>query len=553
MTNEIDSNLINGINYISQGNFEGATKELNLVLDKDPDHYEANRHLGLIKLESDDFEEAEKLFIKSLRRHSSGFESLTNLARLNIVKDDLVKAESFLEKSYKINKNYLATLLNFCDVYFRSNNKEKCLKYAIEAIKIAPKDPMTISKYSKALIINSRENEAIEILEKLCAQYPVHDFLLSLSNACLISGNIDKSNSIIHNIFMQNDKNIDVFLEFTKNKKNRLDKDQIQFFEDFCEDPSNPTNYKVTVCEALFNYFKNTSEFEKSAKYLIKMNQFHFSQKIFDIKNCENFVDFLKTFNLEKITINMPKKINIVPIFICGMPRSGTTLCEQILSSHSQVTGAGELTYLTNILGVRSPIETNEESISNLVKLSTDNNYASEVRKTYFQLILQHRLKNKKYICDKLPYNFFYINIIKKLFPESKIIYCSREPMDNCFSLYKTRFNLNSHLYSYDQKTLAEFYLLHKKLITFYIKESGAKLYNFENERLLNNQKLVTSELLEFCDLDWEDNCLNYQENTKGVRTASLRRVREPLSRDAVGAWKQYESSLTTLQENLKK
>ena len=124
--------------------------------------------------------------------------------------------------------------------------------------------------------------------------------------------------------------------------------------------------------------------------------------------------------------------------------------------------------------------------------------------------------------------------------------------MDNCFSLYKTRFNLNSHHYSYDQKTLAEFYLLHKKLINFYIKESGAKLYCFENERLLDNQKLVTSELLEFCGLNWEDSCLNYQENTKGVRTASLRRVREPLNRDAVGAWKKYETSLKTLQENLK-
>lgn len=552
MANEIDSNLINGINYISQGKFESATRESNIVLDKDPDHYEANRHLGLIKLESDDLDEAEKLFTKSLKRNSLGFESLTNLARLEFVREDLIKAERFLERSYQINKNYLATLLNFCDLYFRTNNKDKCLKYAIEAIKLAPKDPMTISKYSKALIINSREIEAIEILEKLTAQYPVHDFLLSLSNAYLIAGNIDKSNSIIYDVFMQNDKNIDVFLEFTKNKKNRLEEKQVKFFEDFCENPNYSSDYKVTVCEALFNYFKNTNEFEKSSKYLVKMNQFHFGQRTFNIKNCERFIDFLKSFKLENISINLPKKINIIPIFICGMPRSGTTLCEQILSSHSQVAGAGELTYLSNILGIKSPIETNQESINNLIKLNTEKNYAEEVRKTYFQLILQHRIKNKKYICDKLPYNFFYINIIKKLFPESKIIYCSREPMDNCFSLYKTRFNLNSHHYSYDQKTLAEFYLLHKKLINFYIKESGAKLYCFENERLLDNQKLVTSELLEFCGLNWEDSCLNYQENTKGVRTASLRRVREPLNRDAVGAWKKYETSLKTLQENLK-
>ena len=553
MANVIDSNLIKGINFISQGNFESAINELNIVLNKDPDHYEANRHLGLIKFERDELEEAEKLFYKSLKRHPAGFESLMSLARVKIVRNDLLEAEKLLERSYNINKNYLATLLNFCEIYLRVNNKEKSLKYALEAIKLAPKDPMTISKYSKALIINSREKEAIEILEKLTAQYPVHDFFLSLSNAYLIKGDINKSNSIIKNVFMQNDKNIDVFVEFTKNKENRIEQRQIKFFEDFCEDPDNPISSKVTVCEALFNYFKNTNKFKKSATYLVKMNQFHFSQRTFNIKNCENFVSFLETFNLENVNIKKPKKINIIPIFICGMPRSGTTLCEQILSSHSQVTGAGEINYLTNLMGIRSPIDTNEDSIKNLLRLSNESSYAEEVRKNYFQLILQHRVKNKKYICDKLPYNFFYISIIQKLFPESKIIYCSREPIDNCFSLYKTRFNLSSHHYSYDQKMLAEFYLLHKRMINFYMNENFEKFYNFENERLLNDQKLVTSELLKFCNLEWEDNCLYYQENTNRVTTASLRRVREPLNKDAIGAWKEYESSLRTLMENLKK
>tara|TARA_Y100000768_G_scaffold203584_1_gene153177 strand:- start:3833 stop:5497 length:1665 start_codon:yes stop_codon:yes gene_type:complete len=552
MTNEIDNNLINGINYISQGDFGNAIRELNFVLGKDPGHYEANRHLGLIKLENEDYDEAEKLFIKSLERHSLGFESLTNLARLKILKEDLVKAESLLEKSYKINKQYLATLLNFCDLYFRSNKRENCLKYAIEAIRLAPKDPMTISKYSKALIINSREKEAIDILEKLIAQYPVHDFLLSLADAYLVTGNIEKSNSIVSDVFMSNDKNIDAFLELTKNKKNKIETNQLRFFEDFCKDPNNPVNGKITVCEALFNYFKNTNEIDKSSKYLVKMNQLQFNKKIFNIKNCENFIDFLKSFNLENVVIDMPRKVNVIPIFICGMPRSGTTLCEQILSSHSNVTGAGEITYLTDILGIKSPIETDEESTNNLMRLSTEKNYAEEVRKTYFQSLLKHRIKNTRYICDKLPYNFFYINIIKKLFPESKIIYCSREPMDNCFSLYKTKFHLNSHQYSYDQKMLAEFYLLHKKLMGFYTNQNYKKIYNFKNESLLNNQRQVTSELLKFCDLNWEENCINYHKNTKSVTTASLRRVREPLNRDALGAWFEFKSSLEILQEGLK-
>ena len=105
MANVIDSNLIKGINFISQGNFESAINELNIVLNKDPDHYEANRHLGLIKFERDELEEAEKLFYKSLKRHPAGFESLMSLARVKIVRNDLLEAEKLLERSYNINKN----------------------------------------------------------------------------------------------------------------------------------------------------------------------------------------------------------------------------------------------------------------------------------------------------------------------------------------------------------------------------------------------------------------------------------------------------------------
>ena len=133
------------------------------------------------------------------------------------------------------------------------------------------------------------------------------------------------------------------------------------------------------------------------------------------------------------------------------MPRSGTTLCEQILSSHSQVEGAGELSYLAEMSGINAIISPEDIDLEKFEEVIKNKDVSLKTRENYLDALESHGENSPKYICDKMPHNYVLIGLIKFLFPEAKIIYCKRAPIDNCFSLYSHKFTELSHQYSYNQ------------------------------------------------------------------------------------------------------
>ena len=158
------------------------------------------------------------------------------------------------------------------------------------------------------------------------------------------------------------------------------------------------------------------------------------------------------------------------------MPRSGTTLCEQILSSHSKVDGAGELSYLAEMSGINAIISPEDIDLEKFEEVVNNKQITIKTRNDYLDALESHGGKNAEYICDKMPHNFLFIGLIRLILPEAKIIYCKRDPMDNCFSLYSHKFIDVSHQYSYNQKMLAEYYKLHQDIMEFWLKDYALSL-----------------------------------------------------------------------------
>ena len=233
------------------------------------------------------------------------------------------------------------------------------------------------------------------------------------------------------------------------------------------------------------------------------------------------------------------------------MPRSGTTLCEQILSSHSKVDGAGELNFLTEVSELENIISPNEEGIRKFESLLKNEKAALKARKEYLRSLSTLNTKNARYICDKMPHNFVLIGLIRFILPEAKIIYCKRDPIDNCFSLYSHKFTEVSHQYSYDQKILAQYYKLHTSLMNEWIKNYKDSIFVLDNEELVNDQEKISKQLIDFCDLEWESQCLDFYKTKRQVRTASIEQVRQPMNKNSIGAWKKYESHLQELVSSL--
>ena len=228
------------------------------------------------------------------------------------------------------------------------------------------------------------------------------------------------------------------------------------------------------------------------------------------------------------------------PIFVLGMLRSGTTLVEQVISSHSEVTGAGELNYVSQFGGYLS---VDSALINTAAILEFRDRYLSEVSK------LSDR---KPFVTDKMPQNFYFIPLICAAFPEAKIIHVQRNAIATCWSNYKQYFVSKSLGYCYDLNDIVEYYRLYKDLMKLWQSRYSDRIYNLNYEDLVNDQENQTRKLITYLGLKWEDSCLAPEKNKRSVRTASQQQVRQKVYRGSSEAWKKYEPYLNGVFDSLK-
>ncbi|MFZ5621970.1 MAG: tetratricopeptide repeat-containing sulfotransferase family protein [Pseudomonadota bacterium] len=234
------------------------------------------------------------------------------------------------------------------------------------------------------------------------------------------------------------------------------------------------------------------------------------------------------------------------PIFILGMPRSGTSLIEQILASHPDVHGAGELPHLGTLV---NELQKQAQAPYPRFLAGMSPEGVRNVGRKYLKL-LDGISKTARFVTDKMPHNFLFLGLIGAALPGAKIIHCIRNPMDTCLSIYFHNFNSN-HPYSNDLEDLGRYYRGYTALMDHWREVLGAKLFEVTYEDLIANQAQNTRELLAHCGLEWSDACLNFHENKRIVNTPSYGQVRKPIYRSSVERWRNYESHLAPLRNAL--
>lgn len=237
------------------------------------------------------------------------------------------------------------------------------------------------------------------------------------------------------------------------------------------------------------------------------------------------------------------------PIFIVGMVRSGTSLIEQILSSHPDVFGAGELAdiyqFSNNLPGIIGTDAAYPECISQISQAHVDN-----LSQRYLDRLMQISPDAAR-VTDKLPGNFMYLGLIELLFPDARIIHCIRNPADTCLSAYFQDFSSN-HPYAYDMENLGSYYQGYLKLMAHWRKVLTLPMLEINYEDLIENQEPLSRKLVEFCGLQWHESCLQFHKTQRFVRTASYDQVNRPLYRQSLARWKNYEKHITPLLTALK-
>ena len=288
--------------------------------------------------------------------------------------------------------------------------------------------------------------------------------------------------------------------------------------------------------------------YEEAFEHYRRANQLSCVDYDFD-EQVRKFESLKTVFSSENFG-SLPKAANRSerPVFVVGMPRSGTSLVEQILASHPDVYGAGELEDMNKLIGSVQAVTRSPNDFPECVT-DLDAPRADQLANTYLA-ILDGLSADALRVVDKMPHNFRYLGMIAILFPGARIIHCRRDPRDTCLSIYFQSFN-QTHAYGADLTTLGKYYREYEKLMEHWKSVLDMPVYEIHYADLVADQEKYSRELIEFCGLDWNEQCLSFHETGRDVATASYDQVRRPMYKSSLERWRCYEPFIQPLLDEL--
>ncbi len=573
-----------GMSLQNTGKYQAAERAYQKALKINPDFVEAYNNLGNVLLDLGKLREAGNAFRKA-RRLRPGEAMLThNLANALHLQGEIDKAIGYYDKALQLNPDYLGTHLNLGNALRAVGRYEEAILAYQRAQEIDPANPdpynnlggvfldgeefdKAVSHFNRAIEINPRHVEACHGLgNALVAQGDMEGGISAykrtleinsahsgawgdLANALGDMGDLDQAIEAYRRAIEVGSSPGDMYRSLSTLKK-FTDYDQdIRAMEALYTARSTPSEQKMYLAYGLGKAFEDIGEYQKSITFILdaarlKRKTVNYS----GVKTEELFNRIQTRFSRQTLTAAAKGGCqDATPVFVLGMPRSGTSLVEQILASHPQVYGAGELKILSGM--AREFVLTNEsfEDTGTVSNLSAKN--LEMMGKQYITALRKHS-DTARYITDKLPQNFLYIGMIKLILPNAKIIHCCRDPMDNCLSLLKNYFS-GAIDYSYDQTELGHYYRLYLSLMDHWKSVFAGQIYDLSYETLVSEPEQQISRLLAHCQLSQESECYNFHQTRRKVRTASNAQVRRPVYRDSVKLWKRYEASLEPLKNTI--
>ena len=501
------------LNYFKVGDFKYVIKETIKLSNKNPNNSYLKNLLGLAYLETGAKIQAVENFSLAIKLNPKNISALNNLGNAFKYLNKYEQSEKFYLRALNLNPNFIDALNNYGN-----------LKYNINQ----PYEAITL--LNKALSINENNYKAAYNLALVYQSIGEFDQTVKYARKTLE----------LEPRFTKADKLLSVYNKYQDESDKHLIEMQKKIF-----DKSIISNEKVNLHFSLSKAFENIGNIKKSISHLEAGNELKNSLIKYDIK------DDLKIFNLIKKLFNnldfnsLQLKHNSSKfIFVVGMPRSGTSLIERIVSSHDQVFGAGELPFLADI--ILSEINNHPKDLQSFFSEKKNLNSLAESYLDKVSIIKN----NGKVILDKSLLNFLWIGFIKILFPHAKIIHVKRNAKDTCLSCYKNLFDNNLN-FTYKKSDLTSFYYAYLDLMNFWEKTLTGSVYTINYEDVIKDPKKNISDLLAFCNLNYNEKCLNFHKNKSPVKTMSASQVTKKIYSTSIHSYKKYQDYIPDLFENL--
>ena len=476
------------------------------------------------------------------------YQALNNFGALQRITGDIDNSLKTLLKANEILPNSPIILTNLSNTFLSMGRSDLAVEYSQHAVKLQPDFFDSNEMLGNACIAAGKFDEAIDSYNKALQIQPGNKSVItSLALANHRLGDNERAYEILKPILKPPIPECAAVF-FNISKKIGLQKEAVDYLHKTIKPKNNadaPGYASLYFC--LGKYYNETGLYVKAISAYHQANRL--CNRQFDINETrKQFSEIIAAFPdshtaNDQIASNRSNK----PIFVLGMPRSGTSLVEQILASHPEVYGAGELNNID--ISAKEAKEINGDkfpmSIANLKTEELDvltNKYLSYI----------NNLSNEESkVSDKMPHNFMHIGFILRLFPSAHIIHCTRHPLDTTLSCYIAEFGNIGHNYAYNLNNMGKYYLEYNRLMDHWLSIYGDRIHDICYENLITDTEATCKNLLASCNLEWDEKCLDFHKTKRNVRTLSYDQVKRPIYSEAMFRWKHYKPFLGKLIETL--
>lgn len=476
---------------------------------------------------------------KVIRKNSNNVEALALLAKLAMRQNDNSEAHKFYSQLLTLSPQNAEAIAGLAQV---AENREQFFDAFNFYQKLAILEPENTNTYFK-LGMAALQNGNIDIAESALTRCVEREYtnkacLLNLGHVYKAKGDTDKAAELYHDFIEQSPEHQSTGYWSLADLKSYIlslqDRNNIEVYL-AATNISSPS--RALMLFALSRYWEQQKDFAKAYAAMNQANNLLSPSRPFKEEAFLGLINRLKSFEAVDNSLQQEQHV-FTPIFIVGMPRSGTTLAEQILASHKKVQATDELPYIERLA---LQLEMSGGYSTKLQSLSVEN--IQKLRQDYLNAVKPYLEGSPDFFIDKNPNNFLHIGLIKVLFPEAKIINLIRHTTDNAISVYKQHFS-RGHDYSYNLRDIEVYWNGYYEIMQHWDRLYGSELYHISFETLVKEPETQIRDLLEYCNLSFSQDCIDFHKSTRTVLTPSAAQVRRPMNVKAIGMRDKYRDVL---------
>ena len=524
------------INLFNQGQLPAVVRQAHMLTQQYPDAFFVWNVLGVANKGLGRIFEASQAFRKVVGLDPTYADGYNNLGS---TLTDLGKPEEAIEaynRALSLKPDYAEAYYNMGISLQTQGKLDAAIEAYERALSLKPDYADACNNIGISLQIQGKLDEAIEAFERALSLKPdFADAFNNMGNALKDQGKLDgaieayKKALDIKPGSAESHRNLSTIVKYEANNP------QIASVTDLIGNEDLSEADRCQLHFALAKMKDDLGDFSAAFDNYVSGGMLRSRLLDYDLEQDQTLFNKIKktSVNLGEVSLTKSQDtLSHTPIFILGMPRSGTTLFEQIVSCHSQVHGAGELPFLS-LFGLA--LSTGDQTADSETLLKFRDSYLAELTKLS---------SDKPFVTDKMPHNFLYIGLILNAIPEAKIIHIKRDPGATCWSNFKHYFPAQGLGYSYKLSDTANYYKLYQDLMRFWDELYGGQILHMDYDRMTVEQEPETRSLIDSLGLSWEAKCLSPHENKRSVRTASQQQVRKKMYPGSSQAWRQFEPYL---------